>query len=403
MTAPAPSDPALPQLNRLLDAKAMAPVLARSLGRDGVVEELRVARVLYKPRRRIAVHFQTLVDGTWHDAVARATTKGDLRAELPQYLEAARQINGRSPSPTPVAYDGELDAIVTWLPFDAALPALAEPRERILERLRRAGVVVAGGATGEYVLGYKAGARAVTRLGAHVLKAYAKDRQYRRAAAGLVTSSALGSVTTATYQARFPELRLTVQSAVDGAVPATAVDAAEEAGALARRLQSERLGRRLGEATPDSLLVAAERRAAFIAVIVPELAGRVQDLVARLRATMPNGLSLVPTHGDFHVDQLLRVGSDLVLIDFDDMCLAPPALDVASYLADVVRGREGDPAAIETARRPLLRGYRGCPPALEWHVAAVTLTRASHPFQRYVPGWPERVDKMVAAAEAVLA
>jgi hypothetical protein len=40
---------------------------------------------------------------------------------------------------------------------------------------------------------------------------------------------------------------------------------------------------------------------------------------------------------------------------------------------------------------------------LEWHVAAVTLTRASHPFQRYVPGWPERVEKMVAAAEAVLA
>lgn len=402
MTAPAPSDPALPQLNRLLDTEAMAPVLARSLGRDSTVEELCVARVLYKPRRRIAVHFHALVDGRPHNAVARATTNGDLRAELPQYLEAAREIDGRSPASTPVAYDGELDAIVAWLPFDAALPALAAPRERLLERLRREGVVVAPGA-GEHLLGYKAGARAVTRLGDHVLKAYAKDKQYRRAAAGLLASSALGSVTTATYQARFPELRLTVQSAVDGAVPAAAVDAAEEAGALATRLQTERLDRRLGEATPDSLLVAAERRAALISVIVPELAGRLEELVARLREAMPNGLSLVPTHGDFHVDQLIRVGSDLVLIDFDDMSLAPPALDLASYLADVVRGREGDRAAIETVRGPLLRGYGGCPPALEWHVAALTLTRASHPFQRYVPGWPERVEKMVAAAEAVLA
>jgi hypothetical protein len=403
MTAPAPTDPALPQLNRLLDMEAMAPVLARSLGRESAVEELCVARVFYKPRRRIAVHFHALVDGRWHDAVARATTNGDHRAELPRYLEAAREINGRSPASTPVAYDGELDAIVTWLPFDAALPALAEPRERLLERLRRAGVVVAAGAAGEHLLGYKAGARAVTRLGDHVLKAYAKDKQYRRAAAGLVASSALASVTTATYQARFPELRLTVQSAVDGAVPAAAVDAAEEAGALARRLQSERSDRRLGEATPGSLLVAAKRRAALISVIVPELAGRLEELVARLRKAMPNGQSLVPTHGDFNVDQLIRVGSDLVLIDFDDMSLAPPALDLASYLADVVRGREGDRAAIETVRGPLLRGYGSCPPALEWHVAAVTLTRASHPFQRYVPDWPERVEKMVAAAEAVLA
>jgi hypothetical protein len=349
------------------------------------------------------VHLHGLVDGRRHDAVARASAKGDLRAELPQYLAAALAINGRSPAPTPVAYDAELDAIVTWLPFDAALPALAEARERLLERLRRAGVAVAAGASAEHLLGYKAGARAVTRLGDHVLKAYAKDKQYRRAAAGLGASSALASVMTATYEACFPELRLTVQSAVDGVMPAAAADAAEEAGALAKRLQSERLDRRLGEATPDSLLVAAERRAAFISVIVPELAGRLEDLVARLRDALPNGMSLVPTHGDFHVDQLLRVGGDLVLIDFDDMCLAPSAFDLASYLADVVRGREGDPAAIEAVRGSLLRGYAGCPPAMEWHVAAVTLTRASHPFQRYVPGWPERVEKMVAAAEAVLA
>jgi hypothetical protein len=398
MTA-APSDPALPQLNQLLDTEAMAPVLARSLGNESAVEELRVERVLYKPRRRIAVHFQALVDGERHDAVARATAKGAAALELPRYLDAAREINGRSPASIPVAYDGELDALVTWLPFDAALPALAQPPERLLERLPRIGVVRAEA----HLLGYKPGARAVMRLGDHVLKSYGKDAQHRRAAAGLAASSASASVRTATYVASFPDLRLTVQSAVDGAVPRAAVDVAAEAGAVARRLQRERLALPLGEATPPSLVAAAERRAALISVIVPELADRLDALVGRLREAMPSGIPLVPTHGDFHVDQLLRVGTDLVLIDFDDMCLAPPALDLASYLADVVRGRESDLAQIETVRAPLLRGYGGCPPALEWHLAAVTLSRATHPFQRFVPGWPERIEKMVAAAEAVLA
>lgn len=362
--APAPTDPALPQLNRLLDAEAMAPVLARSLGREDGVEAVSVARVLYKPRTRIAVHFRALVDGARRDAVARATKR-----------------NG--------------NAVVTWLPVDPALPALTAPRERLVETLG-----VSPGAH-EELLGYKPGARAVIRVGQHVLKAYAKDEQYRRAATGLAASSALSSIRTAAYEASIPELRLTVQSAVDGVVPAAAVDAAEEAGALVRRLQAARV--HLHDTTPDSLLAAVERKAAFIAVIVPALADRLAQLVARLRRETPNGTRHVPTHGDFHVDQLLRVGSGLVALDFDDMCLAAPALDLAAYLADVVRGRDGDLDAVEAVRAPLLRGYGGCPPALEWHVAAVTLTRASHPFQRYVPGWPERVENMVAAAEAVLA
>lgn len=359
MTAPAPADPRLPQLNRLLDSEAMAPVLARSLGRDGAVEALSVARVLYKPRKRVAVHFRALVDGTPHDAVASATKN-----------------------------DGERDATVTWFPFDAALPALLVLRSATVEA---------------QLIGYKPGARAVLRLDDRVLKAYAKDDQYRRAAAGLVASSALTSVRTATHEGSFPELRLTVQSAVDGAVPVAAVHVAEEAGVIVRRLQSERLRHPLRETGPESLLAAAERHAAFISVIVPELAARLDAVVARLRQAIPNATGYVPTHGDFHVDQLLRVGSDLVLIDFDDMCLAPPALDLGSYLADVVRGRDGDLAALDAVRGPLLRGYGDLPPALDWYVSAVALTRASHPFQRYVPSWPDRVEKMVAAAEAVLA
>jgi hypothetical protein len=45
----------------------------------------------------------------------------------------------------------------------------------------------------------------------------------------------------------------------------------------------------------------------------------------------------------------------------------------------------------------------GCRPAgLAWHLAAVILTRAVHPFQRQSPAWRARTAAMVAAAERAL-
>jgi ATP-binding cassette subfamily B protein len=399
-----PADPALPQLHLLLDTEAMAAVLARSLGAASV-EEVRLARVLYKPRRKVAVHFRALVDGHPHDAVARAAPNGKLAAELPRYLEtigATCGLNGRSPASIPVAYDEELDALVTWLPFDAALPALVEPPARLADRLLEAGVRVPPGGDEPRLLGYKPGARAVIRLGDHVLKAYGSEKRHQRAVHGLVAASALRSVRTARYEACLRELRLTVQSAVDGVVPEAALDAAGEAGGLARRLHETKLGR-LSERTPEAILAAAARRAELVSAVVPELADRVDALVAWLAETIPDPGALVLSHGDLHVDQLLRVGTDLALVDFDELCLAPPALDLGTYIADVARGRSGDLAAIDAVRDPLLEGYGGRPAALEWHVAAVMLTRAAHPFEHFVPGWGRRVGGMVGAAEAVLA
>ena len=85
------------------------------------------------------------------------------------------------------------------------------------------------------------------------------------------------------------------------------------------------------------------------------------------------------------------------------MCLAAPAFDLATYLADVVRGRGGDLDAIEAVRKPLLAGYGSRPPALEWYLTAVVLIRSPHPFNRLAPGVAERVEGMVRTAEEVLA
>jgi ABC-type multidrug transport system fused ATPase/permease subunit len=394
-----PPDPALPQLNRLLEPEEMLPVLARSLGRRAELEHVRIARVSYKPGRRIAVHFSVVVDGGRHDAVVRARANGVLARPSPGLT---REVNGRSPAATPVVQDDEVGALVSWLPFDSALPALIESPAAVAERLRAAGLDLPWGAAEPRLLGYKPDARVVLRLGDHVLKGYGKRSQFDRALDGLTISSAFDSISTSTYEAAFPDLRLVVQTAVDGAVPETAAGAAEAAGAVARTLHEASMAC-LPAVGPAELLAAATRKAGLVEAILPELAGRLRRLVARLQAADPGAGPLVATHGDFHVDQLLRVGDELVLIDFDGMCLAAAAYDVATYLADVVRGRGGDLGAIEAVRGPLLAGYGAAPPALEWYLAALVLTRAPHPFHRLAPAWPERVEGTVRTAEEVLA
>jgi hypothetical protein len=82
------------------------------------------------------------------------------------------------------------------------------------------------------------------------------------------------------------------------------------------------------------------------------------------------------------------------------MCLAAAALDLAAYAADVVRGRASDIESVQAVLEPLLEGYGGRPDALDWYLAAAILGRVAHPFQHQVPSWPERVEGMVAAAEA---
>jgi Ser/Thr protein kinase RdoA (MazF antagonist) len=103
------------------------------------------------------------------------------------------------------------------------------------------------------------------------------------------------------------------------------------------------------------------------------------------------------------VDQLLLTADGIAVIDFDQMCVAAPALDLATYAADVVRGRDSDLEEVHAVLDPLLAGYGGRPDDLQWHLAAAILGRAAHPFHRQVHEWRRRVELMVTAAEEVRA
>jgi Ser/Thr protein kinase RdoA (MazF antagonist) len=210
-----------------------------------------------------------------------------------------------------------------------------------------------------------------------------------------------GPLATASPAGAAPELRLTAQTALAGRRAENAVDVAVEAGRMAAALQAAGAAPDL-EAPPERLLAAATRKAEVLETVMPELRDRLAALLARLGDGLPAGLPLGPAHGDYHVDQLLIRDGDIAVVDFDQMSAAPAALDLATYAADVVRGRPGDLERVHAVLDPLLEGYGGRPPALDWHLAAAVLARAAHPFQRQVPAWRERTEATVAVSEALL-
>jgi aminoglycoside phosphotransferase (APT) family kinase protein len=159
---------------------------------------------------------------------------------------------------------------------------------------------------------------------------------------------------------------------------------------------------RLAIAPAGGMLALAGHGARLAAALAPGLARRALDLLARLEENAPDIAELVPSHGDFNISQFLEVDGALAVLDFDEACFAPRALDVASYAANLVSGRRGDLARADAALAALLEGYGPAPEGLHWYLAASLLRRAPSPFRLHKRRWLQRTDAIVGAAEAVL-
>jgi hypothetical protein len=94
------------------------------------------------------------------------------------------------------------------------------------------------------------------------------------------------------------------------------------------------LGRRR---TFEDELASLRRELAYLQPISPELGARLEswlDEIARV-ATRSQPLPLCFNHGDYTYGQLLFDGSGSGLVDFDSVCQAEPALDLAQFLTYV--------------------------------------------------------------------
>ena len=153
---------------------------------------------------------------------------------------------------------------------------------------------------------------------------------------------------------------------------------------------------------PRAQLEAAAASASLAEALVPALHAPLERLVGRLSSTLPEMSALVPSHGDFHARQVMRHEGGLTLIDFDEMCAASAAFDLANYAAHFIRGAEGELDVARAALAELVEGYGEPPAGLSWYLASSILRRAPFPFRYLDDHWPERVRAMVAAAESVV-
>lgn len=395
-----PPDDALPQMRLLLDPEAIAPVLQRSLGSESSMSACEIRYLRYKQGKSVLVRYEATIDDSPHGVVALADRGADLAARVsePDSLELIRKVSGRTPAASPLAHDPEHDVLIQWTPLDVELPAMAEPPERLRELLEQAGVRTRIAGELPRLVHFKPGRRGVLRFGRHYLKIYAEDDKFERAVAGMRAAAAL-PVRSARCEATVPELRLTVQSLVDGEPPAGAREVAPEAGAFLAVLHAADFdGVRV--TPPSHRLHAVAATAGLLASIVPTLEPRLRALMTRLEAAMPDG-PLVLSHGDFHARQMLGLDGDFGVIDFDASCLAPPALDLATFVTTVVRGVE-DLSVGMAMLDVLTDAYGRRPPGIPWYLAAVLIRRASIPFRVFRQGWPAQVEARVAAAEAAL-
>lgn len=388
-------DPALPQLPMLLDVERIAPMLARTLGRD--VTDARVEYVSYEPGESVLVQYEVAADGETHHPVVLADAEADLgvRAEAQESRELVREVDGRTPSRTPLAYDDEADVLVQWPPLDLALPAYALPVERLREHIEKAGVEIGDDLL--QLIHYKPGRRAAFRLGDHFVKIYASGSLFKRSVHNLRAVEQL-PIRTPRCEAAISDLRIEVQSLVPGRPPVGSHKVAREAGALLARLHAAQLDG-LRSAPSGHWLKSAAKSARVLAAVVPSLERRLESFVGELERRSPYDC-VVPCHGDFDVRQLLDLDGDFGLVDFDRMSTAQPALDVASYVSFVA-----DHAGLSQAAATLdalADGYGRRPEGVSWYLATVLLRRARIPFRRFVDGWPELIEARVAVAEAAL-
>jgi len=398
-TPPLPVDRELPQLALILDGSRLATWLSDALSTPEI--EARPRYIRYKPQNKAQILYDIALHDRWTSAVVTVAARRDLRkvlsnSEARSLVERAR---GRAAVPTPLMFLEDAQALIEWYPVNRLIPGLsADPsllKQRLLERRRDLGEQ-----REPAVLVYKPERRAVLRWGDCVVKTYARVPDFHRAIEGLSAAPAIPGVEAPSLVDRMPTERLTVQTLIAGdSLPDESQWRARLGEAIARVHRSALTHLAVtSEQEPEM----ARRTGAQLCLLLPGLGGRVRELLGKIDSATPGRDHLVPSHGDMHFDQALATESSIALLDFDHICMADPALDLATIAAHEI---EQGGATLETARADLedvLSGYGPCPPNLDWYLSVAILRVAAMPFRFLASDWPARVSRLIEDALTVL-
>jgi thiamine kinase-like enzyme len=397
-----PADEHLPGASLLLDVNRMRAHVQTSFRRAGQVSQLQIRYLEYVPHETLRVQYRTEI-GTYRYDLSAQIGFGKPTAETLATCNALAK--EKTMGRIPVTKLPESDAYLTWYPVDLGLPMLARTDVEIADLL---GMDSAGP---NVKMTWVPGQRAALRFPEALVKVY-RDPAEAKAAANALKLIA-DHIPTARLLYRNVDEGLVAQELLVGntlshndALP-TLIDAV----AVLRQLHDLNPvtldpNSTIPTTDPSALLATLERPANLIRFCRPDLADRIAAVVTDLDNHMPtydSVKSMVVSHGDFNVGQLLRgPEGKLAVLDFDTLCLAPPAFDVASYAANLMSGRPEDFADMLATRDRLVQAYPESSHGLDWYLAAMMVRRLDRPVRRLKRSWNERTEVILVSAERLL-
>jgi thiamine kinase-like enzyme len=393
-----PVDDALPGAAILLDVDQMRPKVQQTFGTIGLIARLQIRYTDYVPGVSLRVHYRAEVGTVRYDLVAQTGHLLPASAEIDRLKTVCKE---RIRARLPITRHADADAYLMWYPIDFGLPMLTRSDTELADLV---GFDSAGPTTR---IAWKPGRRAVLRYPNAVMKVYGNPDDARKAVLAMKTVQ--DHVPTAKLISADRDNGLVMQQLLPGVSLAKAdtLSSMHRTMEILKQLHSlDPLeidpDAKIGAYRPADLLADIAGPAGLVSFVLPDLASRIQNIVSKLTNMMPHDLAMVPSHGDFHIEQFLQHGESLNLLDFDTLCLGPRAFDVASYATNVVVGHADD---VDNARALLVEigeQYRESSEGLQWYCAAMVMKRVDRAIRRFKRDWSDRTGELVSAAEQLL-
>jgi aminoglycoside phosphotransferase (APT) family kinase protein len=412
-----PTDAALEQLPLLFDEAAMAALLSSHVAPEQGVEIVSAhpCYVRYKPETSCLVRYDLTLrqpGGEQTQAIAYLKIFADDRGAARARRSKMRRLSQRAAKLHPetalahVTYIPHLLGLLQIYPVDYDLPFLVKATSALAMRkaLRKSGASreITISADPELIR-YKPERKALLRYDVAdgpVPRLYGKvhgdDRSGALASwtptlidAGVATPPVLVSLPESGFMAH-AEAPGTPLSALRG--QDTYVEWMEPLESALHQLQATAL--------PSAPLHALATEATtimttthWLARIVPHLAPRLRNLGEMIASQLTALDDVVTTvHGDFYDDQALVYGTDITLIDLDELRRAHPLLDIGNMLAHLTAGELA--TAREAFRDAVLQRGTYREAELDLFEAAALLRLAPGPFRNLQEMWPEQIDRL---------
>ena len=411
-------DRALPGLATLLDPDKFLASM-RSAFPDAEIEHVRPIYLRYKPFVNCLVHYQAGIAGK--TVPVHAKTFGvDVSAKLQKPRGKAQSTLGAGC----VALE-DINALFYVFPNDNNLPALGmladtASREHLLRRALKDQPQLWDSTL--HALRYKPERRYVARLETAegtqaVLKFYAKA-EFQPAFAAARRLASKGPLQIAPLCGKSNRKRILAFKWLPGVGLADLVERSDATqaclsrigGALAAFHKQKANGLKVARGRASELAL-LRSQATVIGQLCPHFAARAVRVAERIAGQLVNvPTEHCPVHGDFNDKQILLTDDSVAILDLDEVALGDRAYDLGLFISHLERySLDGHlkPRVADRLAEAFVESYgaasgRTLPAHIDLYAAFGLVQLAVEPFRTFDPQWPDKIEAMLARAEAVL-